>query len=103
MGRHAVLYLAGPSKPGQKLYLNGARIDQQRQEEPVRLTVTIDGQKEAVMSLEPGRSGFQFEYNLRPELVGKAKIEIGLTVDKTFYFGGDKRELGLLIRNAGLR
>jgi hypothetical protein len=103
MGRHAVLYLPGPSRPGQKVYLHGARVDQQEMEGPLHLTVTINGKTEAVNSVEPGRREFRFEYNLRPELIGKAKVEIGLTVDKAFYSGQDKRELGLLFRDAGLR
>jgi hypothetical protein len=103
MGRHAVLYLPGPTKPGEKLYLHGVRSDQQRWEGPLHLTVTIDGQNQAVNSLDADEREFQLAYDLRPELVGRAKVEIGLTVDKAFHSGRDSRELGLLLQEADLR
>lgn len=102
MGKRAVLYLPGPSKAGQKLYLHGARVDQQRQEGPLRLTVMIDGQAQPVRTLEPEQREFRLEYDLAPQLVGKSKIGIGLSVDKVFHSGSDLRELGLLFREAGL-
>jgi hypothetical protein len=103
MGRHAVLYLPGPDRAGQKLFLHGAFVDQQRSQGPLHLAVTIDGRPAQAHSIGPSQREFRFEYDLASDLIGKAKIEIGLTVDRTFRAGRDERELGALFKEAGLR
>jgi YD repeat-containing protein len=103
MGRRAVLYLPGPSTPGQKLHIQGVRVDQQRAEGALHLTVIIDGERRPLRTIEPGQREFQFDYDLRSELVGRTKVEIGLVVDKALHYGRDDRELGLVLKEVDLR
>ncbi len=102
MSRHAVLYLPGPSKLGQRLYLMGACVEQQRPQGPMQLSVTIGGHAAPNHTIDPNQRQFLLEFDLPEDSVGKTKIQVDLAVDRAFYAKGDKRELGVLLKEAGL-
>lgn len=91
--QHAVVYLAGPSAAGQKLTVQGFAPEQQIKAGPLHFALTIDGQKQAVKVID--HADFHFDYDLGSNLIGRRKIEIAFTIDRTIRVSTDDRELGL--------
>jgi len=73
---HAAVFLAGPAKPGQKLYLHGRALDVELQAGPLHPDVTIDGHQQPRQTIDRSNSEFRFSYDLPPRLLGRPKIEV---------------------------
>ena len=50
---HAAVFLAGPDKPGQRLYLRGRALDVELEAGPLHMDVTIDGQAQPRQTTPP--------------------------------------------------
>lgn len=98
---HAVVYLAGPASPGQKLYVAGHATDEELQAGPLHLALTIDGRPQPVQTIN--RTEFEFSYALPPDVVGRPKIEVAFTLDRTTRVPSDDRDLGLAFGEFNIR
>lgn len=85
---HAVIYLPGPATGGQKLYLHGRALDVEIQPGPLHLDVTVDGHREPRQTIDRSNQEFEFSYDLPTSLVGRPKIEVALTLDRTTQIPG---------------
>lgn len=94
-GKHAVVYLPGPSAPGQKLQVHGFFTGSQLKGGPMHLQLTIDGRTMPAQVIAGPALDFTFSYDLPRETVGLTKIEVAFTVDRTLQPPGDGRDLGL--------
>lgn len=93
--KHAVVYLRGPTAPGQKLAVHGNATENQLKHGPLRFALTINGREQPVKVIDPGNPDFRLEYDLPPGLVGQPKIEVAFTLDRAFRVDRDVRELGI--------
>lgn len=93
--QHAVVYLKGPSAPGQKLTVQGFAPEQQIKAGPLHFALTIDGRKLPVQMIGPDNAQFHFQYDLPADFVGRPKLEVAFTIDRTFRVATDDRDLGL--------
>ena len=98
---HAVVYLGGPASPGQRLYVSGHATDEELRGGPLHLALTVDGRAQAVQTI--GRTEFEFSYDLPSDLVGRPKIEIAFTLDRTTRVPSDGRDLGLAFGEFNIR
>lgn len=94
--KHAVVYLLGPASPGQKLMVHGYSPEQQFKLGPLHFDLTIDGRPQPVQTIDRGNAEFRFTYDLPSDLVGKPKIEVAFTVDRTIRVPTDDRNFGLI-------
>ena len=95
MPRRATLRIAGPRSPGERLYVEGFVASAQSSQPPVYLLVTVDGMRLPEAKVDFGGPRFEVSYPLPNELVGSKELLVAFTVDRTFQFGADTRELGL--------
>ena len=102
-GKHAVVYVAGPAGPGRKLTVHGYGADAQIKNGPLHFALTIDGRQQPVRVIDQANPEVQFEYDLPADLVGKDRIEIAFTVDRTISVPGDERSLGLAFGQFGVQ
>ncbi len=93
--RSAVVYLAGPTALGKRLLVHGSAPEQQTKAGPLHFALSIDGQTQPVKIIDASNADFHFEYDLPPEAVGRQKIEIRFSIDRTFRVPTDDRDLGL--------
>jgi len=94
-GKRAVVYLPGPAAAGQKLYLHGFVTDSQMKLGPMHVDLTIDGRAMPTKVIAGPSTELRLNYDLPPDLVGRQKIEVVLTVDRTIQPPGETRNLGL--------
>ncbi len=92
--KHAAVYLPGPAAANDKLHVHGFAMAQLVKAGPLHFALTVDGRAEPVKTIEHG-SEFEFSYALPADLIGRPKIEIAFTVDRTTQIPGDDRNLGL--------
>jgi hypothetical protein len=101
--QHAVVYLAGPVEPGQRLFVRGLALPKQIETGPLHFALTIDGRPEPVMNIDRANLNFTFNYTLPADIVGRPKIEIAFTLDRTFHAPGDTRDLGMVFGEFSIR
>jgi len=94
-GQRASVYLPGPTAPGQKLTVQGIPAAVQTQSGPLHFALTIDGRPQPVHVIDRENPEVQFQYDLPADLVGKKRIEVAFTLDRTIHAPGDERALGL--------
>lgn len=102
-GKHAVLYLAGPQSPGKKLTVHGYAAEIQTKTGPLHFALSIDGHPQPEHVIDGANPQVQFEYDLPADVVGKEKIEIAFTLDRTISVPGDERPLGLAFGQFGVQ
>ena len=95
-GKHAIVYLPGPTNVSQQLHVSGWAADSQLKLGPVHLILTVDGRALPTKVIAGPKTAFRFDYDLPPDLVGLPKTEVALTVDPVFRPPTDPRELGLV-------
>ena len=91
----AVVYLPGPAAPGKKLTVHGSAPEQQIKAGPLHFALSIDGHKQPVKIIDQTNPDFRFEYDLDAALVGRSRIEVAFTIDRTIRVATDDRNLGL--------
>jgi len=101
--KHAVVYLRGPTAPGQKLIVHGSAPEQQLKDGPLHVAVTIDGRPLPVKAVEKASPEFTFEYSLPADLTGRPKVEIAFTLERIIRVPTDDRDLGLAFGDFGIR
>jgi hypothetical protein len=94
-GKHAIVYLPGPQSVGQRLSVDGFVTDSQIKLGPIHVEVTVDGRAMPVQTITGPDLEFRLHYDLPPDLVGRKKIEVAFTVDRTIQPPGETRNLGL--------
>ena len=102
-GKHAVVYLAGPANPNQRLYVHGFVADSELKLGPMHLMLTVDGHSLPVKMIVGPKTEFRFDYDLPRELIGLPRTEVALTVDRTFHSGADPRDLGVVFGQFTIR
>jgi len=91
----AAVYLPGPGAAGKKLMVHGFAPPEQIKAGPLHFALTIDGQKQPVKIIDQTNPEFHFEYDLPADVVGRPKIEIAFTIDRTIRVPTDNRDFGL--------
>jgi hypothetical protein len=102
MGRRAEVRLAGPSKDGEKLFVQGY-CPPGSLETPVHLTVSADGMKLGSFEVTRANSSFEASFDLPKALMGRAAMTVLLETDRAVSGGSDGRELSLTVGSVGLR
>jgi len=95
MGKTAVVRLAGPSSPEQRLYVTGYVSEEALANGPIALTVTVDGRTLSTAAVTVPNARFDFDFPLPADLVGHELVDVRLSVDRTFTPPSESRELGL--------
>src|SRR6185437_964491 len=97
MGKSATVKLAGPSGPGQSLYLLATAVEGGA----TKLTVFADGVALGSAATHPGT--FETRFALPDALVGKDEITVRVEVDRTSSSPSDPRALGLAFGTFAVR
>jgi hypothetical protein len=101
--KRAVVYLAGPSTSGRKLVVHGYASEAQTKAGPLRFALDIQGRQQPVKVIDRENPDVRFEYDLPADLIGRPRIEIGFTLDRTVQVPGDERDLGLPFGEFGIQ
>jgi hypothetical protein len=94
MPRRATLRLGGPRSAHDRLVLEGYCPDQQLKAGVLHLSVTVDGVGLKNTNIDNPETDFRRLFDMPPELIGRAEVEVGITVDRVVRDPGG-RELGL--------
>jgi hypothetical protein len=94
MPKRATLRIAGPTAPGQKLYLRGYCPPEQLRAGPITVTIAANGSPLPPATITSG-GDFELAFPLPDSLVGQSAFEVAVEVSRTFRAGGDIRDLGL--------
>ncbi|HLG95647.1 MAG TPA: hypothetical protein VKX49_04980 [Bryobacteraceae bacterium] len=100
---HAIVYLPGPTAPGQKLSVHGLATEQETKLGPLHFALTIDGHPQPVHEITAKNADFTFEYVLPADLIGRRKIEVAFTLDRVLRIPTDTRDLGLVFGEFGVQ
>ena len=103
MPKRATVLLRGPAAPGARLFLNGWFAARPGNPEPLKVAVSVDGAAVGQAVLTKPDAQFDLNFPLPPEVVGKAKIEVAIEVDRTFVAPSTVRELGLVFGSLAVR
>ncbi len=103
MQARAVVWLAGPSAAGHRLYLTGYCARAVVEKGPVHLSVSIDGRKLSTFEVSNPDSMFEYEIPLTEVPLGLPKVEIVLEVDRTLDVPGEPMGLGLVFGTITIR
>jgi len=99
----ATIRIAAPRTPDQKLVLTGYCPQEQTSSGPLQLHISIDGKEIAGEEFSKPEMPFIRIVNLPASLIGKADMEVGLTVNRTFQGAERGRELGLAFGTVELK
>jgi hypothetical protein len=102
-GKHAVVYLIGPTATGRTLTVHGYATPQEIAPGPLHFALTVDGRPEPVKIIDQSNLEFRFEYDLPADLVGRPRIEVAFTLDRTIRVPGDRRDLGVILKDFSIR
>jgi hypothetical protein len=102
MSKQAVVWLAGPSKPGTRVHVEGFCPESQIAQGPLQLTISLEGKPFPPHAISRA-DAFAWDAELGPELVGRDRIELRLEVDRTTSPPGDGRQLGLAFGSFSIR
>ena len=103
MGQQSEVYLGGPRKEGEKLYLSGFCAALLVEKGPIHLSVSIDGVVFPPSKIEAPDRAFDLSYPLPPGLAGKDKVTVNLSLDRTYIPPDDGRPLGLVFGSLAIR
>jgi len=101
--KRAIVYLAGPSTSGRKLVVHGYSSEAQIKAGPLHFALDIQGRQQPVKVIDRENPDVRFEYDLPADLIGRPRIEIGFTLDRTVQVPGDERNLGLPFGEFGIQ
>lgn len=96
MPKRATVTIAGPSAPGQRLYVRGSCVAEQVKDGPIHLTVWADGEKLGTNEVKDCNAPVAFDYALPPKVVGKDAMQLTLEIDRTLKSSTDTRPLGMV-------
>jgi hypothetical protein len=99
----ATVRMAGPHSPAERLHVSGYAPAAVLAPGPVHLTVSVDGRKAGTVAVDKPDSPFEFDFPLPPAQVGKASMEVKLSLDRTMTLPGDSRRLGLIFGTLELK
>jgi len=103
MGKRATVTLHGPLTPVDKLYLTGFCPAAVVQSGPLRMDVSVDGQKLTPASLREPNSRFSLAFDLPSTLAGRKVVEVAVEVDHTLAASADGRKLGIIFGTFEIR
>ncbi len=103
MDKRGKVYLAGPAKTAERLYVNGYCAAAVVAKGPVHLAVKVEGSSVGTFEVSKPDQQFQFDAALDPELVGRAKVEVSLELDRALPVEGETRQLGLVFGGLAIR
>jgi len=95
MGKKAGVVLAGPASQNEQLHLAGYCPAPQVAAGLLIARILVEGEEIGQLRLTEGDANFDTAFSLPSQLVGKARIEISVELDRTFRAAGDLRDLGL--------
>ena len=98
MPKRATVTLRGPRTPAEKLYITGACPAAALKSGPLKMQVSVDGEKLVPVWIRQPEEQFSFTFELPRQLVGRSSVEVSVELDRTFFVPPDSRELGLAFR-----
>lgn len=101
MAGRAVVYLAGPERPGQVLRIEGFCPEVQIQGGAVHLTVRVNGSALPVVRLDRANERFSHDLPLPDHVVNQARVTVELDLDRTT--NPDGRPLGMPVSALSIR
>ncbi|MFB3776823.1 MAG: hypothetical protein ACE141_04405 [Bryobacteraceae bacterium] len=103
MPKHATVALRGPDAPGSQIHLRGWCPAQQVVTKPLGIAVSVDGIVVGRARLSKPDGVFDLTFPMPGSVVGKARIEVAIEVERTFAVGVDARSLGLAFGTIAVR
>jgi hypothetical protein len=103
MDRRATVVLAGPTRPGERLHINGYCAAAVVARGPVHLTVKADGTAVGVFEVALPDQVFRFDGPLDAALLGRERIVVSLELDRALPVEGEPKELGLVFGGFAVR
>jgi hypothetical protein len=103
MPKRATVTLRGPRATSEKLYIGGACPAAALKSGPLKVQVSVDGEKLAPLWIRQPEEQFSLTLELPHQVVGRSSIEIVVELDRTFFVPPDSRELGLAFRYFEIR
>jgi hypothetical protein len=91
----ATIRIAAPRTPNQKLVITGYCPQEQISSGSLQLQISIDGKVVSGEKFDKPEMPFARIVSLPASLVGKAEMEVGLAVNRTFQGPERGRKLGL--------
>lgn len=101
MAGRAVVYLAGPERPGQVLRIEGFCPEAQLKAGAVQLTVRVNGTALAAVRLDRANERFSHDVPLPEQAVNQARVTVELDLDRTT--NADGRRLGMPVSAVSIR
>ena len=96
MPKSATVELAGPSSPGERLYVTGYGSANVVASGPVTVRFRVNGQEIGTTVVAMPDHKFQSDFLLPDKLVGEYSMGVSIEVSKTFRPAGDQRDLGMI-------
>lgn len=90
-------------RPNQTLQIRGWANNEMLVKGPLHLALTVDECEEPVKIIEKKNSDFHFEYALPAAMIGRPRIKVTFTLDRTIRVPTDMRDLGLLFGRISIR
>jgi hypothetical protein len=103
MPKRATVTLRGPRTPAEKLYITGTCPAAALKPGPLKVQISVDGEKLAPAWIRQPQEQFSFTFELAPQFIGRSSVEISVELDRTFFVPPDSRELGLAFRYFEIR
>jgi len=103
MPKRATLRMGGPRNAGEKLVLSGYTSPDSVRTGGLSFSVTMDGQPAGTAVLRPKEDSYVREFAPPPAAIGKASVEIAVTVNRTYQPDPHGRVLGLVFGTFEIR
>lgn len=103
MARSATVQLAGPSSPGERLYVTGYGAAAALAAGPVTLHFRADGQDLGSATVIQPDQKFAFDFALPGKLVGQYAMEVSIETSRVFRPVGETRDLGMIFGTFSVR
>ncbi|PWU03889.1 MAG: hypothetical protein C5B51_17985 [Terriglobia bacterium] len=95
MPQRATLAMAAPERRGERLWLRGGTSPELLRNGAVTVAVSVNGIALSPARIASGEESFELSFPLPDALVGAPKMQVAVTVDRTFHAPPDPREFGL--------
>ena len=103
MPQVATVKLAGPQNSSQRLYLRGTAPRELVENEPLHVTVSVDGQRVQTFTVDHLHTSFELSADLPPAVLNKDEVEVKIATDRTYTPPTDQRPLALAFGNISIR
>lgn len=90
----------GPLSAGGELAISGMCPEQHMAKGPLKVSVSVEGQRVGGSTIGPENLKFELRYPLPASLAGRPSVVVAIEVDRVLQVPGDRRTLGLAVGTA---